>query len=342
MILTEIRSMLRTPTLVRSAGTAAVLMLTHAATAQSSIPNQGITPASTVPSTTTAPTQEPTLAAPAATEAPAPATAPSEAGFDGSGSPSRLVVSVAPYAWLTSFNGDTTVREITMDVDLDFTDIFDEAESIIAFMGAVDVNYDRLIFQFNGAYSQAEFQPTPGVLPSGGTVQSRLDNELGWYEFLGGYRFIDNPVTDKPDSRRRWTLDGFVGARYTDLRIDASLSNDTAITLPDGEVLNPGTTAERAASEDWWEPFVGARVGVDLSENWSLSLRADLGGFGIGDADLSWQAVALVGYHWRFETWTLTGFAGYRALSQDYSTDTFAWDVTTHGPLLGLQATIPF
>jgi hypothetical protein len=314
--------------------TLATLSLATSALAQTT-PNQGITPSPQQPASDRV---VPAVAEPMSDQ---PAQSSSTAAIPPA-STHRLVVSVAPYAWLTSFNGDTTVRDINIDVDLDFTDVLDDAESIIAFMGAVDVKYDRLVFQFNGAYSQAEFEPTPGVLPSGATVQSRLDNELGWYEFLGGYRFIDNPVTGDAGSRRRWTLDGYAGARYTDLRLDASLSNSTAITLPDGEVLNPGTTAERAASEDWWEPFVGARVGVDISENWTLSLRADLGGFGIGDADLAWQAVALAGYHWRFETWTLTGFAGYRALSQDYSTDTFAWDVTTHGPLLGVQATIPF
>ncbi len=57
----------------------------------------------------------------------------------------------------------------------------------------------------------------------------------------------------------------------------------------------------RASSEDWWELFVGARVAVDITENWSLSLRADFGGFGIFDADLSWQVVDLAACHWRFE-----------------------------------------
>jgi len=57
----------------------------------------------------------------------------------------------------------------------------------------------------------------------------------------------------------------------------------------------------RASSEDWWELFVGPRVAVDITENWSLSLRADFGGFGIFDADLSWQVVDLAACHWRFE-----------------------------------------
>ncbi len=330
-----------TRAIIRSAGTTAaaatLIALATSAAAQNTIPNQGIQPS---PQATTAPspaTEPPSAAATSPTSAPT-----EEATFDGGESSSGLVVSVTPYVWLTSFNGSTTVRDIEMDVNLSFTDIVDEADSIIAFMGAVDVQYSRVLFQFNGAFSQATLEPAPGVLPSGATLQSQLENELSWYELFGGYRFIDNPVTDDPTSRRRWTLDGIAGARYTELRLDASLTNETAITLPDGEVLNPGMTAERSASEDWWELFVGARAAVDISDNWTLSLRADLGGFGISDADLAWQLTALAGYHWRFETWTLTGFSGYRALSQDYSSDTFAWDVTSHGPVLGMQATIPF
>jgi hypothetical protein len=331
--------MVRSAALIRIAGTAAVLTLAHTAAAQNNVPNQGITPA---PATMAAPAQEPSLAAPAPVEEPNPAAAPAGGGFNTEEPASRLVVSVAPYAWLTSFNGTTKIQNIELDVDLSFTDILDESESILAFMGFVDVQYDRLVLQFNGAYSQADFEQGLGVLPSGATVLGQLDTQLGWYEFMGGYRFVDAPVTDDPASRRRWYVDGFVGGRYTDLNADVRLSNDQPVTLPDGSVLVPGTFADRSASRDWWELFFGARAAVDITDNWSLSLRADLGGFGIDDADLSWQVIALAGYRWQFENWSLAAFGGYRALSQDYAEGAFAWDVTTHGPLLGVQASIPF
>lgn len=70
-----------------------------------------------------------------------------------------------------------------------------------------------------------------------------------------------------------------------------------------------------------------------------MTLRADLGGFGIGgSSNLSAQG-SLV-FRWLFRPdWDL--LLGYRALYQDYETgkgpSKFAYEATTHGPLLGLE-----
>jgi hypothetical protein len=85
--------------------------------------------------------------------------------------------------------------------------------------------------------------------------------------------------------------------------------------------------------------IAGARLMMDLPNNWSLMLRGDIGGFGIGGSpDLSAQGVLIA--RWNFKpAWNLD--VGYRALYQDYETgqgaNKFAYDATTHGPLLGIQ-----
>lgn len=71
-----------------------------------------------------------------------------------------------------------------------------------------------------------------------------------------------------------------------------------------------------------------------LSDRWDLSLRGDIGGFGIG-SDFTWQMTALLGYRFPLFGADATAAIGYRILDQNYD-DGFEWDMTLHGPVLGL------
>jgi hypothetical protein len=88
------------------------------------------------------------------------------------------------------------------------------------------------------------------------------------------------------------------------------------------------------------DPLVGARAHFHLSERWSLSLEGNVGGFGVG-SDFAWHASGAIGYRFSlFGEDNARLLGGYRALSQDYETgsgdDKFEWDVTLHGPIVGL------
>jgi hypothetical protein len=96
------------------------------------------------------------------------------------------------------------------------------------------------------------------------------------------------------------------------------------------DVLGGGRAA------DWVDPFVGLRLRGRISERWEYALRGDVGG-GIGGSRFSWQAAATIGY--RFELFGLpaTAHLGYRALSQDFESRRLTYDVTLHGPVVGLS-----
>jgi hypothetical protein len=69
-------------------------------------------------------------------------------------------------------------------------------------------------------------------------------------------------------------------------------------------------------------------------------VTGDIGGFGVG-SDFAWDAFGVIGYRFSLFGQENSGvIAGYRALSQDYTDgsgrDKFQWDVTLHGPILGL------
>ena len=67
-------------------------------------------------------------------------------------------------------------------------------------------------------------------------------------------------------------------------------------------------------SKNWTDPIVGARWLWNFTARWSLRVRGDLGGFGVG-SDFTWQALALV--EWQpFKHFSFAG--GYRALYQDF------------------------
>ena len=89
--------------------------------------------------------------------------------------------------------------------------------------------------------------------------------------------------------------------------------------------------------ENWIDPFVGLRLGVDLSPKWDLVVSADIGGFGVG-SDSTWNAWAMVNYQWSENT--RLSF-GYRGLHQDYQagngTERFKWDETLFGPVAAFE-----
>jgi hypothetical protein len=88
------------------------------------------------------------------------------------------------------------------------------------------------------------------------------------------------------------------------------------------------------STEDWIDPLIGSRIGLDLTDNWALLGEGNLGGFGVG-SDFTWNAQAYVGYQFSVLGRPTTLLVGYRALYQDYHHRDFEWAVTMHGPVIG-------
>jgi hypothetical protein len=111
-----------------------------------------------------------------------------------------------------------------------------------------------------------------------------------------------------------------VGARYNNLR---------------GEIRGP-LSRDPLGTQDWWDPIVGANLTLPLGMKFSLNVRGDIGGFGVG-SDLTWQAFPYLS--WRFTKWGSLQ-AGYRWMEVDYETggggSQFKYDMLIQGPQLGL------
>jgi hypothetical protein len=223
----------------------------------------------------------------------------------------------APYMWFVSLDGDVTVKGQKSDVDMDFSDIWDEMN--IGAMIAFEASNSRW-----GVLSDVFY----ANLGNDSTVDGiKIEPSFDIYvTSLGGfYRFGTWNLGE--DSAATVSVDGIASGRYTYLDLELDFKG----------------IGKASGHHDWLDPVVGARALFDFSEHWTLGLEGSIGGFGVG-SDFTWHAAGRVGY--RFDLFSEKDanlIGGYRALSWDYSDGSglnkFEWDVTLHGPILGLVVT---
>ncbi len=219
---------------------------------------------------------------------------------------SRWTYSITPYFWAARLSGETSQFGLpTVDIDADFSDIFDNLDFAAMLIGEAR----------NGPYS--------------------LFGDL-IYTKLGASR--DTPLGLAADSAdvEASTFAGLVGAGYSVLdgpsgRLDVVggvrvWSVDTDISF-NGGIIGDATFSDGAT---WVDGLVGVRGNYAFTSNlyvtgWSL--------VGAGEADLDWDVMAGIGYRIN-DTFSAT--LGYRALGVDYSDDGFLFDVVQQGPIAGL------
>ncbi len=233
-------------------------------------------------------------------------------------SASGWVIEGGPYLNLVGIEGDALVAGVTAELDLSFGDIFDNFD-LIAMSGRVEAWKDeRWGIIFDGFFLQVEGDfNTPGPLPTKLSVDiTQVQIDLGL-----GMRLLDEPLSnDATGARVR--IDMLGGGRYQYLK--------EKITLP------PLPTV--GGSADWLEPFIGGRAVLQLNDTWSVFVRGDAGGFGIGSAsDLTWNLLTGVEYQLN-QKFSLQ--VGYKVQGFDYSNGSgpseFGGDWETQGLLLSL------
>jgi hypothetical protein len=265
-------------TLRALAVTAAACCFTSAAAAQGgTVPGSGLAP---VPMVQPAPM-------PAAQAAP-PATAlttPTPAECLGQCEGPWTVV--APYAWIFGMQGNVGAGFRSVPVDLSVGDALSQVDKL---KGAaqlhVETGYGKYGLLVDLTY--LKIQPLDGLV----TVESRSTI----LELLGIYRVID---TGRAPGGV--TLDMLGGVRW--YRFTNSIQGNVFGLL----------SAERSSS--WTDLVIGARVGVQVTENLGLFARGDLGGYGIGDSSdkaINWT----IGYEYHCSE-NVSFLGGWRSLQID-------------------------
>ncbi len=233
-------------------------------------------------------------------------------------SASGWVIEGGPYLHLAGIDGEALVAGVTADLDLSFGDILDNFD-IIALSGRVEawkdgkwgIFFDGFFLQLDGDFN------TPGPLPTSLHVDiTQVQIDLGL-----GMRLLDEPLSDDAIGPRL-RIDLLGGVRYQHLK----------------EEITPSPLPTLGASADWMEPFIGGRATVRFDDRWSVFVRGDAGGFGIGSAsDLTWNLLGGVGYQLNDK---VSLQAGYKVQGFEYSNGSglseFGGDWTTQGLFLSL------
>jgi hypothetical protein len=243
----------------------------------------------------------------ACTEAPA-AAQPADAAEPAAG---KWSVTVAPYLWAASMDGNATVAGIKSDVDVPVQDVLKDLS--FGAMMLVDVRKDRFGIAVNGLFARV----SPDSDVNGIKIDVTSDTvQLGVAPY---YRVVDwqYGVSSSGQPLRLFVAPE-AGFRFTYLRTELD--------------LHPGPTVD--GSESWVDPLIGSGIGLDLSDHWTLVGEANVGGFGVG-SDFAWNAQAFLGYKTTLFGRPTTFAIGYRALYQDYHQHDFEWDATMHGPVIG-------
>lgn len=222
---------------------------------------------------------------------------------------------LTPYMWAAAMDGTTALGTaagpLEADVDIGFSDIWDNLEfgGMLSYLGErgpwaimADAIYMDLETDKSGTVGPIQIDATAEV------QQTALEVDVG-------YRVTERVLA-------------FAGLRYNDLDSDLTVIS-----------TGPGGTRIAGMSESWVDPVIGAIAEIPLGERWSLGLRGDIGGFGVG-SDFAWQALATV--RWR-ATPTIHVIGGYRYIDMDYEdgsgTSLFKYDMAMSGPGLGVAFT---
>jgi hypothetical protein len=220
-------------------------------------------------------------------------------------------LTVTPYMWASSLNGDAGVKGLHARINVPFRETLKELQ--FSAMGAAEFRRGNFGAYVNGEYGKVSSDKHVARLTLGVGMKSYLLAAGVYYRVyeaqLGGNTVFGTP--------RVFAIEPMVGARWT--RLTTKVSVDGLGT---------------SGSERWLYPFVGTRLFYDLTNRWNVAVEADIGGFGVGSR-LSVNAQSYLGYRTTVLGLPTTLRAGYRVLHQDYRDRGFQWKVTQHGPIVG-------
>ena len=217
------------------------------------------------------------------------------------------------YGWLTAMElaveGQALGNDFSRDYHKDLGDAFSDWDG--GGGGFASFRYQRFVGLVDGAWVQTD--------AGSGTW---LTNKI--IDAKVGYRVLDrNPHYGSTPSRgRHFFLDLLAGARYreADADIEDTFSGPSGVFSLDID-----------ENQDWVDPVVGLRTGVELVHNLSFGTVADIGGFDIGNAShLTWSVNPRLNYR----AWDhLDLFIGWRHLRDNRNDDL---EIGLNGPQAGL------
>ena len=244
--------------------------------------------------------------------------------FGQSQEPDRWEFGLTLYGWLASVDGDATMKGQKASVEADFFDILENVDFAVplhftASKGKwgffADVMYMSLS---NDDDAEARVGPF--------TIDADFEAQMAIGELGGFYRLFERPLGGNGERMLSFVVLAGVRIWYLEGEIKLDLSGP------------PGSRQRKFEdNKSWVDPIIGGRVSVDLNEKWTLGIRGDIGGFGVG-SDFAWNAIGAVNWHFA-RKWDLV--LGYHVLGVDYEdgsgSDKFAIDAIFFGPVAAIS-----
>jgi hypothetical protein len=217
---------------------------------------------------------------------------------------------IAPYGWVPGIRGTVGAGRRTASVDESVADTVDAV--IRNLKGVAEIHVESGYGPVGVIADLLYLRLAPGV------AIATVDSRSTIFELLGMYRVLDTGGREAG----ALTFDLLGGIRY--YRFSNSISGNVFGLL----------SAER--ENKWTDLVVGARTGVQVTDDLGIFARGDIGGFGIGDSSRRAFNV-VVGFEYRCcDCASLAG--GYRWFTIDRENglgrDRFVLDATLAGPFV--------
>lgn len=234
----------------------------------------------------------------------------------------QWVINFAPYFWMPSVDGNATVGRFTNNVDASFHDILTHAD-VLGAMGHLNIQHGPIGMFIDGVYADGStsFTASQGNL----STQNTVDFRISTIDFGAAYQVFSQDI-----DKHKMTLGILGGGRYTNFKQTVGIAG-----------LGPfGITKEIGGTAEWIEPIVGGRASIGMTDNMSLLLYGDVGGFNVGYADLSWKARGVI--NWNISK-NVALVAGYQFYYLNYTKGSGSsrngFDGLMQGPILGVNFT---
>jgi hypothetical protein len=254
-------------------------------------------------------------------------------------------LNVALYGWAINVGGNVTARNQTIDTNASFIDIVQKSDSLAGFMGYFEADKGRVGFYSDLVFAKLGFgagqtnyrNPIAGLKITT-TVGAALTTQMFIVEMGGVYELYRWPGSEGSFT----AVDALGGFRYWNLSIDATF--DALINIDFSRLhleRSAGIAIARADTIQWVDPVLGFRVRHQFTPNQQIFVRGDVGGFGLGGSQISWQAVTVYSYAWQFTGYQIAALIGFRALGVDYSSgsgiDSVGFNEVLYGPIIGVS-----
>ncbi len=241
---------------------------------------------------------------------------------------------IQPYATIpiTTY-GNATVKGRTVDYHQDLGDILETLR--VTASGRVEAWHNDLGFIIDAYYVSLNgggIKTSPRSSET--SLQSTLTFDQGIYDFALSYHLGAPAMYSLPEKPSKKTFPQIWFEPIAGVRLNAltsSINNNLTFGRIDRsfeKTFNGGRT--------WFEPMIGGKIGVQISDPVTLWVRGDVSGFGLaGDTDLSWNIIA--GADW-WVTQTVSLQLGYRFYEINYRNGTgnnaFGLEESFNGPYL--------